>query len=302
MIEKLRLLSQDRIEEIKNLNIRSERTDLEFKEIFKLSDAKSKAEFVKDISAFANSKGGYILYGINNNYDWIGLDEKSDDNIDEAHISNVIEEFIDGFVEIFTNLVEIDGSSFFIVYIEPSDVILPFKKDGQYQKSTWGKNAKQIKATVFKKGDVYCRRGSRSIKADNLFYRKKQNQFKIIENVLEQNTLYNEFIGREEHIKEIYNKLNNDNNRIIQIDGIGGIGKTSFVHYFCKQLIINETFTNNFEFIIWTSSKRNKYTPDGIKSLTEYVSNYSDLIDDIYKFIEENNLVRLTLLIMNIMS
>ncbi|MHA3789672.1 RNA-binding domain-containing protein [Flavobacterium hauense] len=290
MIDKLNLVSKEKIEEIKKLNIKSEKTDLDFKEIFKISDSKSRAEFIKDVAAFANSKGGYIIYGVNNNYDWVGLDEKSDENIDEANISNIIDEFIDGEIEIISNIIEIEGLYFFILYVEPSNVILPFKKDGQYQKKSWGKTTKQINTTIFKNGDVYCRRGSRSIKADNLFYRKKQNQFKIIENVLEQNTLYNEFIGRKEHIKEIYTKLNNENNRIIQIDGIGGIGKTSFVHYFCKQLITNEDFTNNFEFIIWTSSKRNKYTPDGIKSLTEYVSNYSDLIEDLYKFIEENSL------------
>ena len=290
MVEKLKLISLETLQKIKDIEIKSETTDLDFKEIFKISDNKSKIDFIKDICAFANSKGGYIIFGVNNNFDWVGLDEKSDENVDEANISNIIDEFVDGHIEFISNVVEIENLSFFAIYIFPSEDILPFKRDGQYSKTSWGKSSKQINTIIFKNGDVYCRRGSRSIKADNLFYRKKQNQFKIIENVLDQNTLYNEFIGREEHIKEIYTKLCNDNNRIIQIDGIGGIGKTSFVHYFCKQLILDLDFKNNFEFIIWTSSKRNKYTPDGIKSLTDYVSNYSDLIADIYKFIEENHL------------
>lgn len=290
MIEKLSLVTTEKIIEIKNLNLKSETTDLDYKEMFKISDTKSKVEFIKDVCAFANSKGGYLIFGVNNNADWIGLDEKSDDKIDDADINNIIDDYVDGNIDFISNIIEIEDSTFFVMYIEESKDILPFKKDGQFNKKIWGKNSKEINTTVFKKGDVYCRRGSRSIKADNLFFKKKKNNFKIIENVLIQNNLYNEFIGREEHIQEIFLKLNNDNNRIIQIDGIGGIGKTSFVHYFCKQLINNELFNNDFEFIIWTSSKRNKYTPKGIRELTDFISNYSDLINDIYKFIEEFNL------------
>lgn len=290
MIEKLSLVSKEKILELKGLNIKSETTDLDYKEIFKISDTKSKVELIKDVCAFANSKGGYLIFGVNNNSDWIGLDEKSDEKIDDADINNIIDEYVDGSITFISNIVEIEDSTFFIMYIDETKEILPFKKDGQFNKKVWGKNAKEINTTVFRKGDVYCRRGSRSIKADNLFFRKKKNNFKIIENILLQNNLYNEFIGREEHIQELFYKLNNDNNRIIQIDGIGGIGKTSFVHYFSKQLINNENFTNDFEFIIWTSSKRNKYTPKGIRELTDFISNYSDLIKDIYKFIEENSL------------
>jgi len=290
IINRLNLVSKEKISELKKLDIRSETIDLDYKEIYKISDTKSKVEFVKDLCAFANSKGGYIIFGVNNNFDWVGLDEKSDDKIDDSYINNIIDDFVDGNVSFVSNIVEIDDLTYFVIYVEESIDILPFKKDGQFNKKGWGKGTKEINSTVFKRGDVYCRRGSRSIKADNLFFRKKHNKFKIIENVLSQNNLYNEFIGRKEHIQELFVKLNNENNRIIQIDGIGGIGKTSFVHYFCKQLINNEQFSNEFEFIVWTSSKRNKYTPKGIRELTDFISNYSDLIKDIHKFIEEHSL------------
>lgn len=290
MIERLSLVSTEKLTEIKNLKLKSETTDLDYKEAFKISDTKSKVEFIKDVCSFANSKGGYLIFGVNNNSDWIGLDERSDSKIDDADINNIIDDYVDGTITFISNVVEIEDSTFFVMYIDESKDILPFKKDGQFNKKVWGKTTKEVNSIAFKRGDVYCRRGSRSIKADNLFYKKKKNNFRIIENVLLQNNLYNEFIGREEHIQELFHKLNNDNNRIIQIDGIGGIGKTSFVHYFCKQLINNELFNNDFEFIIWTSSKRNKYTPKGIRDITDFISNYSDLINDIYKFVEEFNL------------
>lgn len=124
-----------------------------------------------------------------------------------------------------------------------------------------------------------------------MFFRQKKSDFGTIENVLNQANLYNEFIGRKHYLNEIHHKLNNEINRIVQVDGIGGIGKTSFVHFFCKQLIQNPDLKNEFDFIIWTSSKRNKYTPSGIKTIADYISNYADLIGDIYKFLENNDLI-----------
>lgn len=289
-IEKLNLVSPETIEKIKASNIKAEIEELDFKEIYKISDAQSKIEFVKDIVAFANSKGGYIIFGVTKSYEWNGLDERSDSDVDEANISNILDSFCDGEIKLITNTVEIDGDYFFVIYIFPSKQIIPFKKDGQYSKNKW-KAGKPVNITAFKTGDVYCRRGSRSIKADNLFYKLKSNNFNIIENVSQQPVMYSEFIGRKEYLSELYRKVENENNRIVQIDGIGGIGKTSFVHYFVTKLIENTDFQNHFDFIIWTSSKRNKYTPGGIKELSEFISNYYELTQEIFKFISENQLL-----------
>ncbi len=289
MTEKLNLVSKETITKIKNTDVKSELADLDYKEVFSISDTKSKIEFAKDMLAFANSKGGYIIFGVNNSFEWVGLDDRSDSDTDEANISNILDNYIDGHLEFITNTIEIEGLFFFIVYIFSTKDITPFKKDGQYNKTSW-KQTKSKNITVFKKGDIYCRRGSRSIKADNLFFKLKSNNFKVIENISTLPVMYNEFVGRKEYLEELDQKLNNKNNRLIQIDGIGGIGKTTFVHYFCSKLIENKKFKNNFDFIIWTSSKRNKYTPQGIKDITEFISNYTDLLSDIYSYITDNGL------------
>ena len=75
MIERLTLVSTESIEKLQSINLKSETTDLDFKEIYTISDSKGKIEFIKDVTAFANSKGGYIIYGVNNSYEWNGLDE-----------------------------------------------------------------------------------------------------------------------------------------------------------------------------------------------------------------------------------
>jgi hypothetical protein len=292
MIDRLSLVSKDQIYKIKSLEIKSESTDLDFKEVFNITETKSRVEFIKDAVAFSNSKGGYLIFGVNNNFEWIGLDERSEEIIDDANICNVIDNYIDGTLDFISNTVEIDGVYFFVLYIFPTDAkcIIPFKKDGQYNKKDW-KTQKQQNIAVFKSGDVYCRRGSRSIKADRLFFKLKSIGFGVIENVTKQPIMYNEFIGRQNYLQDLYLKLENKNNRIIQIDGIGGIGKTTFVHYFTSKLIENISFENKFDFIIWTSSKRNKYTPNGIKELSEFIANYKELIDEIYQFITNNSIL-----------
>lgn len=291
MIEHLEKISEEQILKIKNFKINSEFTDLDYKEVFSIKDNKDKIEFVKDILAFANSRGGYIIYGVNNNSEWIGLDERSDEKIDDADLSNIFDNFIDGEINIYSNTVEIESSYFFVIYIlsTKNKEILSFKKDGQYVKKSWG-NKSDKNITVFRKGDVYCRRGSRSIKADRLFYKQKSVNFGIIENISTQPILYNEFIGRSEYLNDLENKISHSNNRIIQIDGIGGIGKTTFVHHYATLQLQNQE-NRQFDFIIWTSSKRNKYTPNGIKDLTEFIANYKELISEIYDFISKNNLL-----------
>ena len=116
-LTKIELVSEETIKKIKDLNLKAESTEIDFKEIFKVSDKKSKVEFIKDIKSFANSKGGYIIFGVNNNSEWIGLDDRSDDDVDDATIYNIIDEYVDGEINIISNIVDIDNKSFFIIYI-----------------------------------------------------------------------------------------------------------------------------------------------------------------------------------------
>lgn len=46
MIDRLTLVSKDSIEKLQSINLKSETTDLDFKEIYNISDSKAKLEFV----------------------------------------------------------------------------------------------------------------------------------------------------------------------------------------------------------------------------------------------------------------
>lgn len=160
MIELLNKISENTIVEIKNARLKSELSDIDYKEIYKISDRKSKVELIKDITSFANSKGGYIIFGVTNDGIWTGLDDRSDVKFDSADIAQIIDEYVDGEIQFLSNIVEIENASFIVFYINGTSEILPFKKDGQYHKAGWGKDSKQKNVTAFNRGDVYCRRGS----------------------------------------------------------------------------------------------------------------------------------------------
>ena len=89
-LEKVRFVTKDFLQSLKNSDIKSETEELDFKEIFKISDTSSKVEFIKDFLAFANSKGGHIVFGVNKSYEWIGLDDRSDSDVDEANIAKAM--------------------------------------------------------------------------------------------------------------------------------------------------------------------------------------------------------------------
>ena len=56
----------------KKMNYENEKLD--FKEIFNFNNERDKLEILKDLVSFANTNGGYIVYGVTNSYEWIGLD------------------------------------------------------------------------------------------------------------------------------------------------------------------------------------------------------------------------------------
>lgn len=271
---------------IYNREIKTETAELDYKEIFKF-DKRSKVELAKDILAFANTKGGYIIYGVDKYHEWIGLDDRSDEVVDDTQIQQLVDNYIEGYVEVGINEVEINDLEFIVLYISPSKDLLLFKKPGEYEIKS-RKTKRQEKKIVFKKNEVYCRRGSRSIIADSIFYRRKRHGFSVVENVSEITRRYNRFVGRKDDLKNLHSKVFHPNTTLVQVDGIGGIGKTTLVHEYCTRLIddSDKEFENDFEFIIWMSAKKTIFTPRGTREISQFLTNYEDVIQEIINFLD----------------
>lgn len=283
MLSLLERVTKEKLIEIKNLDPKTELVDLDFKLTFSIKGGPG-IEIAKDIAAFANTKGGYIIFGVSNDYQWIGLNDESDVDIDEAKITQLCEKYIDGRIEFVYSIHELEDREFLILYINPSVEINPFKIIGQYER---GRSGKVKCITVFKEGDVYCRRGSRSIKADNLFYKQKRQNFRVVHNL--PSPPFHDFIGRESQVVKTHELLIHPNTRLLQVDGIGGIGKTSLVYYYCKSLI-EKKLKHNFDFIIWMSGKRTVFTPSGEMKIKSFIASYRDVITEIAQFLGEGEI------------
>ncbi|MDR6880843.1 RNA-binding domain-containing protein [Bacillus sp. 3255] len=274
-------VSIEKLVEIKNIEVNTETAILDYKEVFSLSGPTG-VEIVKDIVAFANSKGGHIIFGVTKEYKWIGLDERSDEKIDDANLYNLLDKYIDGHVEVVFALHTIGKREFIISYIHPTKSVVPFKIDGKYMKTD--RQKKQHEEVVFRKGDVYCRRGSRSIKADHIFFKQKSHNFDTVHN-LPSYSPFHRFIGRDSQVEQLHKLLIHENTRLLQVDGIGGIGKTSLVYHYCT-LLTKRTIDHNFDFVIWMSGKRTYLTPAGERRIRNYIASYEDVVNEIFNFFD----------------
>ncbi|MFX1534097.1 MAG: RNA-binding domain-containing protein [Promethearchaeota archaeon] len=155
---------------LKLINRKSESDRHDYKQEFNISNKKERYEFIKDISAFSNARGGYIIIGISDDYQLVGLKEK----IEVAKISEVLESYFGFPFDIDHTHLEIDDKIFCLMYIPSvTDRIISCPKDVSI---TVGKKQK----TIIRKGDVFFRRGTRNVKAgtrDYEFIMQKINYF-----------------------------------------------------------------------------------------------------------------------------
>ncbi len=139
------------------LETRGESTTVDFKSAFNPASKGEWLEVLKDTAAFANSGGGVLLFGVDNNGKTSGLDCKPILDFDIARISDKLRKYTGINVG---NLVlfgcERDGQPIAGLYVGPVDVPLVFITDGQYA------NAAGDERFAFRTGTIYFRHGAKS--------------------------------------------------------------------------------------------------------------------------------------------
>lgn len=126
---------------------------LEFKESFNFNGL---ADYFRDFSAFANNKGGLLIFGVTDSpRTLVGLNDSSKDQfekIDPEKITGYLLEIFSGHIEWGQDLIAIDGKSFGVFKIlEASTKPIIAKKD-------------EGKDQVIKNGETYFRYGGRTQK------------------------------------------------------------------------------------------------------------------------------------------
>lgn len=135
----------------------AEAVDLDFKSRFDVHDAGDWLEIIKDIAAFANSGGGTILVGVNNDGTPSGEDVASVLAIDPADLTNRIHKYTGTHFHGF-EITECDkeGHEICALIVKSLRVPLVFTRVGTYEVA----QAKQ--KTAFSVGTVYFRHGAKS--------------------------------------------------------------------------------------------------------------------------------------------
>ena len=273
------------LKRIKDECVNSETETFDYKRVFKFSNTRDKLEIIKDIVAFANGEGGYIVFGVTDKYcEWVGLDDESDLNcFSDITINNFLSNYVDSPVGFQTGLYELDNETFGLLTVDKNEgELIPFIKDGEYERTRPGKD-KPIKGHVFRSGDIYGRIKSSSTRVnDDIGYLKlRQCHNKVISNLDKIPRPYRTFVERPDDLKELLDYLDNPNIRSAQINGLGGIGKTSFVRNVCDKIcdgIIK--FQNPTKYIIWITGKLDSFSPSGsIETIKESALCFDEMID-----------------------
>lgn len=101
---------------------------------------------------------------------------------------------------------------------------------------------------------------------------------------------YKNYIDRPSDLELLCESLNNDNFRSAQVNGLGGIGKTSFVWNFCESIIDGQIVLKEpVKYVIWITGKFDNFIPEGtIESLRETELSFNELVTEICELLKIN--------------
>jgi tetratricopeptide (TPR) repeat protein len=276
--------SLEALNNIKSKGFNAESEMIDYKRCFNFEAKREKLELVKDIVAFANTSGGYIVFGVTDkDCEWIGLDENSTIKFaDDSIISSFIDHYVDKSPSFQIGRYTIDGEVFLLLTIDKIDGNpIVFTKEGEYERIKLSSN-KPSKEHVFKKGDIYGRvkSSSRRVNDDASFMSLRNSNTSIVSNLNLYARPYRRYVDRNDSLDELIAALDNDRIRSAQINGLGGIGKTSFVRNFCDRIINKEIeLKTPVKYIIWITGKLDSFTSTGyIETIREYELSFVEML------------------------
>ena len=142
-------------------NAKRESRYLDFKRELDVSSQAAWCEVVKDIVAFANSGGGVIVFGVNNDGTNSGIDVSKILHVDVADITNKIYSYTNHqFSDVEILEIKRDGVEIAAILVAAVDLPMVFTKSGDYMTAS-GKSK-----SAFARGTVYFRHGAKSEPGD----------------------------------------------------------------------------------------------------------------------------------------
>jgi predicted HTH transcriptional regulator len=151
-------LTSQRVSEL--VSRKRESAKLDYKQQYHPGSTHEKVEIVKDLVAMANTAGGYIVIGVDNAGDVVGLTESEALAIDEATVRAQVESYLGVSIDLFVdNKIDFNGKRLVVLTVLRSRrAPLVFERDGDYRLGS------RKQSIAFAVGDVFVRHGSKSEK------------------------------------------------------------------------------------------------------------------------------------------
>lgn len=232
----------------------------DYKEDFDFSNNIDVAKLAKKVLAFHNSKGGILVYGINDEFSVVGYPKAKIPDI--TKLNNAIKYYCGPSIHVQHSVLDIqNGKKVLWIIIIPKNegAPVPVKKDGPIIKD----NRRVISRNDFYRRDndetKVCKEPydleklftGRSFKSYNAyFYEFDEPFFRLLEP--HHKTLY----GREILIDEIIDSIYFGREYIIELDGVGGVGKSALAIEVIRRLHKRK----EFQFIVSISAKNKVWT------------------------------------------
>lgn len=96
--------------------LQKEDDKIEYKEVFENNSKDAKAKYAKEMAALYNYDGGYLIFGISDSSDLVGL--QSFKEPDNADLANDINNYFSPAIRFQSRLVKVNGKDVFVIYVE----------------------------------------------------------------------------------------------------------------------------------------------------------------------------------------
>jgi len=136
-----------------------ERSDLDYKASLDFSSKRGMVELIKDVAAIANTQGGFIILGVNDAFEPVGMERPQLDAARVEDIHNKVSAYVYPSVDgLRFRIFQKDERLFGVIYVpHVPGVIHVFSKHGDYPTPD-----PQKSGHAFSKGMIYVRHGAKS--------------------------------------------------------------------------------------------------------------------------------------------
>lgn len=244
---------------------------LDFKQQLPSSDLEY-AKTIRDLIAFYNSYGGFLVFGIaettkDRSFNIVGLSETK---INIAKLRDMIHNYLGTNLRTTVKSIRASNSNLEVVWIEKRlgrDAPLKFIKNGPEYKP--GKPCFKRSEIVFRRLEnnaiaitpedyafLYSKRRPPSIE---LSIEEGDTGDQLEHNLPDRALVCQQFVGRHEDLSVLWAWLSDDFSRVRLIAGEGGLGKTSLAYRFAEDVASRKI--KPFEQIIWITAKKRQFIP-----------------------------------------